>query len=48
LSTHQQKRSLHYASLRSAPVGMTVFVCICDSPGLTGEGREGESNREDL
>src|SRR5262245_32396619 len=32
---HQQKRSLHYASLREAPVGMTGFLSIC--PALAGE-----------
>jgi hypothetical protein len=32
MSTPQQNRSLHYASLRSAPVGMMVFLAECDSP----------------
>src|SRR5260370_41115257 len=37
LSPRQQNRSLHYASLREAPVGMTVFL-INDRPNVpTGE-----------
>jgi hypothetical protein len=32
LAVLQQNRSLRFASLRSAPVGMTGFVGICDRP----------------
>src|SRR5688572_27434240 len=46
LSMHQQKRSLHYASLRSAPVGMTVFRRICDSLPLAATSPNGASTRK--
>ena len=45
LPMKRQKRSLHSASLRSAPVGMTGFESTCDGPARhTGEEHEKDTH----